>query len=626
MATSAVKSVLRTLRRAALRDDGDMTDRLLLERFLTAGEEAAFEALVRRHGPMVLGVCRRVLDHLQDAEDAFQATFLVLVRKARSIVKRDTVGNWLYGVAYRTAHKARTAAARRRRKETQMSRPEALPTETWNEVRPVLDEELSRLPDKYRGPIVLCDLEGSTRKEAAQRLGCPEGTVSGRLARGRELLAKRLARRGLALSGGALAAVLGSDAATACVPAPLVGQTVRAAASVASGNAAAGAVSTTVAALTEGVLQAMFLSKVKTASAVVLALALLGAGVALYLTDAPPAPAAQAPPPGGPPAPQPSPAAFNLPTGPAPTQVLVSLEGDKLVVKSVMVSWRAPGGAVDVQPGGFGGPGGGVAPPGPPQGGPGGGPATPPGPPNGGDTPQAVPLPAQPGGGGTGGPGRPGGPGGPGVGPPGGGPGFGPPGAGPRFEMVTGLRVNTYDLKDVQVLDNKGKQVDRKDLAKLLKGETVAMALWGHGVDPLHLRVLKDGTLTFLLPAAGGFGPGMPGPPGPPPGFIPGPGQGPGGGPGQPGLPGAGPTPAPGGPGGGAPGAPGGPGQPALPGPGGAPGQAGQGGGFGGAPGQPAQPGGPGAPPAGAPGGAAPQPGLAPPGGEGRPGAPGQGA
>src|SRR5262249_26019760 len=158
-----------------------------------------------RHGPMVLGVCRRVLDHAHDAEDAFQATFLVLARKAASIVARDTVGNWLYGVAYRTAHKARVAAARRRLKERQMSRPEALDEDVWRELRPVLDQELNRLPEKYREPVILCDLEGQTRKEAARRLGWPEGTLSGRLSRARVLLAKRLARHGLTLSGGAMA-------------------------------------------------------------------------------------------------------------------------------------------------------------------------------------------------------------------------------------------------------------------------------------------------------------------------------------------------------------------------------------------------------------------------------------
>ena len=153
-------------------------------------DEAAFEALVRRHGPMVLGVCRRVLRNHHDAEDAFQATFLVLVRKAASIVPREMVANWLYGVAYRTALKARSMIARQRVRErqvTEMPEPEAAePDDCWRDLQPLLDQELSRLPDKYRVPIVLCDLEGKTGKEAARQLGWPEGTVASRLARGRD--------------------------------------------------------------------------------------------------------------------------------------------------------------------------------------------------------------------------------------------------------------------------------------------------------------------------------------------------------------------------------------------------------------------------------------------------------
>src|SRR5258708_7814044 len=226
MAHSEMNGFLRQLRRAALRHGGGVTDGQLLECFLRAREEAAFEELVRRHGPMVLGVCRRVLLNRHDAEDAFQATFLILVRKASSIVARETVGNWLYGVAFRTAQKARAAAARRRLKEKQMAKPEAIEEDVWRELRPLLDQELNRLPDKYREPVVLCDIEGHTRKAAALRLGCPEGTLSVRLARARVLLAKRLARHGLALSGGAVAAALSGDAAAGRVPAPLGSSTV----------------------------------------------------------------------------------------------------------------------------------------------------------------------------------------------------------------------------------------------------------------------------------------------------------------------------------------------------------------------------------------------------------------
>src|SRR5262249_49915225 len=157
-----------------------------------------FAALLRRHGPMVWGVCRRLLPCTHDAEDAFQATFLVLVRKADSVVPRGRVGNWLYGVAYRTALEARSAASRRRARELQTARPAHVTNEQPDpDLWALLDEELRRLPDNFRAAVVLCDLEGRTRKEAAQQLGWSEGTLSGRLARARELLAKRLTRRGV---------------------------------------------------------------------------------------------------------------------------------------------------------------------------------------------------------------------------------------------------------------------------------------------------------------------------------------------------------------------------------------------------------------------------------------------
>src|SRR5262245_35360990 len=222
MATGQLGSVVRHLRKAALLQDGaDRTDGELLECFLARRDEAAFEALVQRHGPMVLGVCRRVLKNQADAEDAFQATFLVLVRKATSVVPRALVGNWLYGVAHNTALKAKAMNTKRRAREREaggMPRREA-PEEVWQQLQALLDEELSRLPDKYRVPIVLCDLEGKPLKEAARQLGWPHGTVASRLARGRTMLAKRLARHGLTLSAGALAAALSQGAAPAGVPA-----------------------------------------------------------------------------------------------------------------------------------------------------------------------------------------------------------------------------------------------------------------------------------------------------------------------------------------------------------------------------------------------------------------------
>jgi RNA polymerase sigma factor (sigma-70 family) len=275
MPASPRNNLLCQLRRAALLPDGGgMTDGQLLECFVTWREEAAFEALVRRHGPMVLGVCRRVLRNAQDAEDAFQATFLILVRKAVSIRQRELLGNWLYGVAYRTALDARAAATRRRVRERQvhiMPEPEARDAaDVGDDLRPLLDQELNRLPDKYRVPVVLCDLEGRTRRDVARQLGIPDGTLSGRLTTARRLLAKRLTRHGLALSGAALTTAL-SQSAAAAVPPPLVAATVQAATTLAAGHATAGVVSATVAALTEGGLKAMSVKKLRIATALLLA-------------------------------------------------------------------------------------------------------------------------------------------------------------------------------------------------------------------------------------------------------------------------------------------------------------------------------------------------------------------
>ena len=288
MATSQMSGVIQHLRRAVLlRDGAGLTDGQLLEDYISRRDEAALAALVRRHGPMVWSVCRRVLRNYHDAEDAFQATFLVLVRKAVSIASRELVANWLYGVAHQTALKARATAAKkdgRERQVTEMPEPAVAEQDLWNDLQPLLDEELSRLPDKYRVVIVLCDLEGKTRKEAARQLGCPEGTVAGQLARARALLAKRLTQRGVALSGGALAAVLAQQAASAGVPNSVVDSTIKAASLLAAGKAAAaGAISVKVAALTEGVMKAMLFTKLRAALAVVLILGVVATG-AITLT------------------------------------------------------------------------------------------------------------------------------------------------------------------------------------------------------------------------------------------------------------------------------------------------------------------------------------------------------
>jgi RNA polymerase sigma factor (sigma-70 family) len=280
MATGQTSSVLPRLRRVALlRDGGGLTDGQLLEAFVSRRDEAAFAALVRRHGAMVLGVCRRVLKNGHDAEDAFQATFLVLARKAASVQQRELVGNWLYGAAYRAALEVRSASATRRAKETTMrDLPEparADAEDVWRELRPVLDRELNRLPDKYRVPVVLCELEGRPRKEVARQLGLPEGTLSSRLATARKTLARRLARHGRALSAGAVAAALAQGAASARVPAPLVESTVQRA-------AAGGEISARLAALTEGVLKTMLLTKLKIGVTILLLVAALAGAVGVF--------------------------------------------------------------------------------------------------------------------------------------------------------------------------------------------------------------------------------------------------------------------------------------------------------------------------------------------------------
>jgi RNA polymerase sigma factor (sigma-70 family) len=297
MASSQGKRVLDQLRRVVLAEEmAELSDGRLLTRFIEQRDEAAFEALVRRHGPMVLGVCRRVLRTFADAEDAFQATFLVLVRKAASIQSRDTVANWLYGVAYNTALKARTLNARRGSRErqvAQMPEPEAVSPEAfWQDLQPLLDQELSRLPERYRLPIVLCDLEGKSRQEAAQRLRLPEGTLSSRLTRARAKLARRLARRGLVLPAAALTAMLTQEAASACVPTPLVSSTVQCAMVLVAGPAAGGVISAPVAALTEGVMKDMLLRKLKLTLLGVLAAGLVFTGAAVSTQALPPEQAA----------------------------------------------------------------------------------------------------------------------------------------------------------------------------------------------------------------------------------------------------------------------------------------------------------------------------------------------
>jgi RNA polymerase sigma factor (sigma-70 family) len=281
MAHEQLTAFLDRLRDSALRQDGaGLTDGQLLDRFIASREEAAFEALVRRHGRMVLGVCWRILRNDADAEDAFQAIFLVLATKASSVRPRTMVGNWLHGVAYRTALKAKAMRLRRTKKEREagMLKPDAL-DETQRELLALLDQELSGLPQKYRAPIILCDLEGKTIREAARQLRLPQGTTATRLARGRALLARRLARCGVSVSVAGLAPTLAQAAVSGAVPTRLIVSTVEAVMSVVAGQATAAVlISTKVAALKEGMLKAMLLMKLKTAGTVLLLVTLLGSG------------------------------------------------------------------------------------------------------------------------------------------------------------------------------------------------------------------------------------------------------------------------------------------------------------------------------------------------------------
>jgi RNA polymerase sigma factor (sigma-70 family) len=393
----AIAEVFRHLRRTALLS-ADLTDGQLLECYLTRQEAAAFEALVRRHGPMVLGVCRRILRNEHDAEDAFQATFLVLLRKATSILPRDRVGNWLYGVAYRTSLKAKAMRAKRRAKERQVTRPET--DHSWLEP---LDYELNRLPDKYREPVVLCHLQGKTRRQAARILGWPEGTVATRLATARRMLAKRLS------------SPMGIPIAS--VPPLLVASTVR---SVTAGQIT---VSANVAALTGAVLKGMIMSKVKIVVAMVIVLSTIGLGVGAGSykllageedRKAPPTEQKAVAKEEG-----------RLPIGPPPTQVLVSLaEEGRLTIKWAETLYE------------------------------------------------------------------------------------------PEHLGVAGKEVVSYRghiekhtqllaVTDIGVLDSKGNPIDKDQLPRLLKEEMPALIYSGpSAIDPLHLRLIKEGTLVFVLPYA----------------------------------------------------------------------------------------------------------------------------
>ncbi len=261
---STAQRLLPHLRRIARAREAESTDGQLLGAFVAERDGDAFAALVRRHGPMVLGVCRRVIGDVHLAEDAFQATFLVLARRAAVVRPRHLVGPWLYGVAYRTALKARGSAARRKAKEKQvdaMPQPAFSPDEAWADLQPVLDAELARLPDKYRIPIVLCDLGGRPQRDVARELKLPAATLANRLASARRLLAKRLTDRGVVLSAGAVASALGWHSATSAVPPNLVHTAVQAAQAAATGGVVG--LPAPVLKLSEGMMRMFVLKKLK---------------------------------------------------------------------------------------------------------------------------------------------------------------------------------------------------------------------------------------------------------------------------------------------------------------------------------------------------------------------------
>jgi RNA polymerase sigma factor (sigma-70 family) len=284
MTAMGVGPIIQHLRRTVQREEGcARTDGQLLQDFITHRSAAAFEGLVQRHGGMVIGVCRRVLGDAHDAEDAFQATFLVLARKAASVVPREMVGNWLYGVAHTTAVRVRAANAKRRAREKQvanMPEPMAIEHDHRDELQQLVDDELARLPDKYRVPIVLCDLEGRSRREVAAQLALPEGTLSSRLTNARRMLARRLAARGFALSAASLPAAFSHHAASA-MPAALAQSTVKAATMAARDAVSAGVVSARTLVLTEGVVKTMFIAKLKMMAGVLLVLGMLAFGGAI---------------------------------------------------------------------------------------------------------------------------------------------------------------------------------------------------------------------------------------------------------------------------------------------------------------------------------------------------------
>jgi RNA polymerase sigma factor (sigma-70 family) len=285
MSSEPLHTFVRHLRRAIGPFGDSLTDAQLIERWVADHDEAAFELLVFRYGPMVWSICRRVLRREHDAEDAFQATFLTLVRKAAAIGKRDAVGSWLHRVAYRAALAARARAAQDAVPQKLVGDEQAAAASQellWRDLGPVLDQEVNRLPQKYRAPFVLCYLQGKTNEEAARELRCPTGTVLSRLAWARERLRTQLTRRGVTLSAGVLAALPVENACTGAVPVALAKSTVGAALSFTAGQGES-AVSARAADLTERVLRAMSVSRMRIVVGVLLGLLCIGPGIGVLM-------------------------------------------------------------------------------------------------------------------------------------------------------------------------------------------------------------------------------------------------------------------------------------------------------------------------------------------------------
>jgi len=316
MAHQAFGTVLQQFRRLyrSWEADSPDCDDLLLDRYLRQQDRDAFAALVERHGPLVLRVCRRILTCEQDVEDAFQATFLILIRKSRSIQKRRSLASWLYAVTQRVCWNARAAAGRRRLFEQPVGdlawienelAANELPRDSdparlaqRREIDALVEQEVGRLPEKYRAPLILCDLQGRSHMEAARELGVPHGSVSRQLERGRDLLRRRLQGKGLTLGTGTLAALL-ADRVRAAASGPLVDRMAEAAALSSSGAALpTGLISTQAVSLSQGVLQAMWLHKIKLVALSAVACGLLLGGVGLFgmaLANPGPQPQGQAP-------------------------------------------------------------------------------------------------------------------------------------------------------------------------------------------------------------------------------------------------------------------------------------------------------------------------------------------